>query len=182
MLEVSAGCPVPGDFWPYALNEAGVYRSGADTIGIQATVGGMELPTYWADGLIVSTATGSTAYSLSVGGPIVYPTCPSLILTPVAPHNLTMRPLVLPDAAVLNLHIDGRGPNVMTSFDGQTHLMPNGGWLRIGKASKSVKRVQLRSYSFFETLRDKLLWGADLRNVRTGEPGPVPSQATEMDD
>ena len=136
-------------------------------------VDGDYLTTFWADGLIVATSTGSTAYSLSVGGPIVAPTSNSLILTPVAPHNLSIRPLVLPDNVVINIIVDGRGPNVMASFDGQTHLMPNGGRLRIAKANIGVKRIQLASYSFFRTLRETLLWGADARNpqAKLREPG-----------
>lgn len=150
----------------YAVNEFSISKcDNSSMLTIDAYVDGDFLTTYWADGLIVSTATGSTAYSLSVGGPIVYPSSPSLILTPLAPHNLSMRPLVLPDSVVLSLHVRGRGPNMMATFDGQTHLMPSGGSLRIAKANIGVRRIQLSSYSFFRTLKEKLLWGADARNM-----------------
>ena len=156
----------------YAINEFAISKcDNSSMLTLDTYVDGDYLATYWADGLIVSTSTGSTAYSLSVGGPIVAPTSHNLIVTPVAPHNLSIRPLVLPDDVVLHILVDGRAPNVMASFDGQTHLMPSGGRLRIAKASIGVKRVQLASYSFFRTLREKLMWGADARN----EPGKRPA-------
>lgn len=158
----------------FAINEFAISKcDNSSMLTLDTYVDGDYLATFWADGLIVATSTGSTAYSLSVGGPIVAPTSNSLILTPVAPHNLSIRPLVLPDNVVINIIVDGRGPNVMASFDGQTHLMPNGGRLRIAKANIGVKRIQLASYSFFRTLREKLLWGADARNpqAKLREPG-----------
>lgn len=149
----------------FAINEFAISKcDNSSMLNLDTYIDGDFLATFWADGLIVATSTGSTAYSLSVGGPIVAPTSNSLIITPVAPHNLSVRPLVLPDNVVVNIIVDGRGPNVMASFDGQTHLMPSGGRLRIAKASIGVKRIQLASYSFFRTLREKLLWGADARN------------------
>lgn len=149
----------------FAINEFAISKcDNSSMLNLDTYIDGDFLATFWADGLIVATSTGSTAYSLSVGGPIVAPTSNSLIITPVAPHNLSVRPLVLPDDVVVNIIVDGRGPNVMASFDGQTHLMPSGGRLRIAKASIGVKRIQLASYSFFRTLREKLLWGADARN------------------
>ncbi len=153
----------------FAINEFAISKcDNSSMLTLDTFVDGDYLTTFWADGLIVATSTGSTAYSLSVGGPIVAPTSHNLILTPVAPHNLSIRPLVLPDDVVINIVVDGRAPNVMASFDGQTHLMPNGGKLRIAKASMGVKRIQLSSYSFFRTLREKLLWGADARNPLNG--------------
>ncbi len=155
----------------YAINEFAISKcDNSSMLTLDTYVDGDYLTTYWADGLVVATPTGSTAYSLSVGGPIVAPTSHSLIVTPVAPHNLSIRPLVLPDNVVLNILVDGRAPNVMASFDGQTHLMPNGGRLRIAKANIGVKRIQLASYSFFRTLREKLMWGADARNIDSKHP------------
>lgn len=155
----------------FAINEFAISKcDNSSMLNLDTYIDGDFLATFWADGLIVATSTGSTAYSLSVGGPIVVPTSNSLILTPVAPHNLSVRPLVLPDDVVINIMVDGRGPNVMASFDGQTHLMPSGGRLRIAKASIGVKRIQLSSYSFFRTLREKLLWGADARNPQDRKP------------
>ncbi len=168
----------------FAVNEFAVSKcDNSSMLTIEAYVDGDFLTTYWADGVIISTATGSTAYSLSVGGPIVHPSSPSIIITPVAPHNLTMRPLVLPDSVVLTLRIEGRAPNVMTSFDGQSHLLPCGGMLRIAKANTGVRRIQLRSYSFFEALRDKLLWGADMRNAASSLPSSnIPNNRNSQQD
>ncbi len=149
----------------FAINEFAISKcDNSSMLTLDTYVDGDYLTTYWADGLVVATPTGSTAYSLSVGGPIVVPSSHSLIVSPVAPHNLSIRPLVLPDNVVINILVDGRAPNVMASFDGQTHLMPNGGRLRIAKANIGVKRIQLASYSFYRTLREKLMWGADARN------------------
>ena len=149
----------------FAINEFAISKcDNSSMLTLDTYVDCDYLTTYWADGLVVATPTGSTAYSLSVGGPIVVPSSHSLIVSPVAPHNLSIRPLVLPDNVVINFLVDGRAPNVMASFDGQTHLMPNGGRLRIAKANIGVKRIQLASYSFYRTLREKLMWGADARN------------------
>ena len=149
----------------YAINEFAVSKcDNASMLTIQAYIDGEYLTTYWADGLIIATATGSTAYSLSVGGPIVYPSTPNLIITPVAPHNLNVRPLIVPSGSVIQLHIEGRGPNILTSLDGRNHVMDNNCMLRIAKAPFSVRTVQLHGHSFFATLRDKLMWGADMRN------------------
>ncbi len=149
----------------YALNEFAVNKcDNASMLTIHAYVDGEYLTTYWADGLIIATATGSTAYSLSVGGPIVCPSTPNLIITPVAPHNLNVRPLIVPSGSVIQLRMEGRGPNILTSLDGRNHVMENGCRLRIAKAPFSVRVVQLQGHSFFATLRDKLMWGADTRN------------------
>ncbi|MCQ2202904.1 MAG: NAD kinase [Bacteroidales bacterium] len=149
----------------YALNEFAVSKcDNSSMLTIHAYVDGEYLSTYWADGLIVATATGSTAYSLSVGGPIVYPSTPDLIITPIAPHNLNVRPLIIPSSSVIQLRIEGRGPNILTSLDGRNHVMENNCQLRIAKAPFDVKVVQLRGHSFFATLRGKLMWGADMRN------------------
>ncbi|MBQ3634799.1 MAG: NAD(+)/NADH kinase [Bacteroidales bacterium] len=149
----------------FAINEIAVSKcDGLSMLNIDADVDGDFLTSYWADGLILATATGSTAYSLSVGGPIVSPSLGSLILSPVAPHNLTIRPLLLPDSVVVTLRVDGRGGHFMAAVDGQTFVMKTGTWLRIARSRMTVCRIQLNSYSFFETIRDKLMWGADLRN------------------
>lgn len=150
----------------FALNEFAVSKSdNSSMLTIHAYIDGDYLTTYWADGLIVATSTGSTAYSMSVGGPIVYPSTPNFIITPIAPHNLTVRPLVVPSSVVIQLRVEGRGTNILTSLDGRTHIMDCGSQLRIAKTPFDVKRVQLDGYSFFGTLRDKLMWGADARNV-----------------
>ncbi|MCF0190687.1 MAG: NAD kinase [Marinilabiliaceae bacterium] len=149
----------------YALNEFSVSKcDNSSMLTIHAYVDGDYLTTYWADGLIIATATGSTAYSLSVGGPIAYPSTPSFIITPIAPHNLSIRPIVVPNNVAIKLIVEGRGPKILTSMDGRTHLMEGDCQLRIGKSPFSVRRVQLEGHSFFATLRDKLMWGADRRN------------------
>ncbi len=149
----------------FALNEFAVSKcDNASMLTIHAYIDGEYLTTYWADGLIIATAAGSTAYSLSVGGPIVCPSTPNLIITPVAPHNLNVRPLIVPSGSVVQLRIEGRGPNILASLDGRNHVMDNGCRLRIAKAPFSVKVVQLQSHSFFASLREKLMWGADMRN------------------
>ena len=145
----------------YALNEFSVSKcDNSSMLTIHAYVDGDYLTTYWADGLIIATATGSTAYSLSVCGPIAYPATPSFIITPIAPHNLSIRPIVVPNNVAIKLIVEGRGPKILTSMDGRTHLMEGDCQLRIGKSPFSVRRVQLEGHSFFATLRDKLMWGA----------------------
>lgn len=149
----------------FALNEFAVSKcDNSSMLTIHAYVDGEYLTTYWADGMIIATATGSTAYSMSVGGPIVYPSTPNFIITPIAPHNLNVRPLIIPNSSVIQLRIEGRGPNILTSLDGRNHVMENNCQLRIAKAPFDVKVVELEGHSFFATLRDKLMWGADMRN------------------
>ncbi len=149
----------------YAVNEFAVTKcDNASMLTIHAYVDGEFLTTYWADGLIVATAAGSTAYSLSVGGPIVSPQAANLVITPVAPHNLSLRPLVLPSSSVIQLRVEGRGTSILTSLDGRNHIMDSGCQLRIAKTPMGVKVVQLTNHSFFAALREKLKWGADARN------------------
>lgn len=155
-----------------AINEVSIGKCDQSAmLTIDAWVDGEFLTTYWADGLIVATSTGSTAYSLSVGGPIVSPDAHDVTLTPVAPHNLSIRPLVLPDSVVVTLHAQGRGPQLMASCDGQTTLLPSGTRFRIARAQLPVRRIQLSTYSFFTTIRHKLLWGVDPRDgAMEGKP------------
>lgn len=149
----------------YAINEFAVSKcDNASMLTIHAYIDGDYLTTYWADGLIIATSTGSTAYSLSVGGPIVHPASRNFIITPIAPHNLSVRPLIVPNTVAIQLQIDGRGPNILTSLDGRNHIMDNGCQLRIAKTPFDIKSIQLQGHSFFATLREKLMWGADTRN------------------
>lgn len=153
------------DALDYGLNEFAVTKSdNSSMLTIHAYVDGEYLSTYWADGLIISTATGSTAYSMSVGGPIASPLAHDFIISPLAPHNLNVRPLILPNTVAITLRIEGRGQTILTSCDARNHVMDNGCSLRIAKAPFEVKVVELTEHSFFATLRDKLLWGADPRN------------------
>lgn len=152
------------DEWPYALNEVAVLKEDtASMITVTAGINGSELATYLADGLIVSTPTGSTGYNLSVGGPIVEPTAPNWVISPIAAHTLTMRPLVVSSDSVIDLLTTSRAPSFRVSLDGRSITLPGGTLLRLSRAPFSVKVVQRRGHSFASTLRHKLLWGIDTR-------------------
>ena len=153
-----------GDFWPYALNEVTVHRSGASVLGINVTVDGDELPTYWADGLIVATSSGSTAYSLSAGGPICSPASKVLIIEPISPHNLNVRPLVVPETAVIDISVKSRDNSVICTMDNRTMSLPATASLRVSMAQFSLKRIRLSRSSFVKALVSKLFWGEDIRN------------------
>ncbi len=165
MLKAEAATGNPEiDTWPYALNEFTVHRSGAAMLGVQVSVDGVRLPTYWADGLIVSTSSGSTAYSLSSGGPIVLPESKVLIITPIAPHNLNVRPLVVPDTAEIKLKMDSRDAEVIFTADNRTSSVPADTEIGISVAQFSLKRVRLKKSNFINALTEKLFWGEDVRN------------------
>lgn len=131
-------------FWPYTLNEVSVHRSGAALLGIDVTIDGHPLPTYWADGLLVATSSGSTAYSLSVGGPICAPEAKVLIIAPIAPHNLNARPLVVPDTTRITVSMRSRDDGVMLSMDNRNHLIQPSATLDVKVAQFSLKRVRLK--------------------------------------
>lgn len=150
----------------YALNEITVHRSGAALLAVDVTLDGISLPTYWADGLIVSTSSGSTAYSLSAGGPIVLPEAKVLIITPIAPHNLNVRPLVVPDSASISLRVSSRDANVAFTADNRGVEVPEGTQVNISLAQFSLKRVRLNESDFINALTEKLYWGEDVRNIR----------------
>ncbi len=152
------------DRWPYALNEFTVHRSGAAMLGVEVSVDGVVLPTYWSDGLIISTSSGSTAYSLSVGGPIVLPESKVLIISPIAPHNLNVRPLVIPDSSVIRLRMHSRDEKVIFTADNRTAGIPADSVMTISLAQFSLKRVRLNESSFIDALTEKLFWGEDVRN------------------
>lgn len=149
---------------PFALNDMTVQKLGTAMITINAYIDNEFLCTYWADGLIVSTPTGSTAYSLSVGGPIVSPKSNSLIISPIAPHHLTVRPLVIPDNSTLTLELASRDEEILMSLDSRSMKVQSNVKISIGKAPFYVGVVRLRGKTFYETLRNKLMWGADSRN------------------
>ena len=153
-------------FWPYAFNEFTVHRSGAAMLGIDVDIDGISLPTYWADGLIVSTSSGSTAYSLSAGGPIVLPGSKVLILTPIAPHNLNIRPLIVPASANISFRVHSRDAKVVFTADTRTLEINDGALIRMGVAQFSLKRVRLGSSNFINALTEKLFWGEDVRNIK----------------
>jgi len=149
----------------FALNEITVSRKNTTSmITVHTNVNGEFLTSYWADGLIVSTPTGSTGYSLSCGGPIVMPETSSFLLTPIAPHNLNMRPLLFPNQYKLSLKISGREQEHLISLDSRTHTLPNETEIFIQKADFKINMVVLNNESFLKTLREKMLWGEDKRN------------------
>ena len=149
-----------------ALNEMTVRRSGPAMLVIDVCVDGVKLPTYWADGLVISTSSGSTAYSLSVGGPIVLPESKVLIIAPIAPHNLNVRPLVIPDTSEIVITAHSRDGHFEFSSDHRTCILPESTTIVIKMAQFSLKRVRLNKSSFIQALTDKLYWGEDVRNIR----------------
>ena len=147
----------------YALNEVSIQRLGASMISIDATIDNNPVATYNGDGVILSTPTGSTAYSLSAGGPILAPSCHSFLLTPLAPHNLTMRPIVMPDSSAVTLHINTRNNEASISADNRTFKISNDTVLTIKKAKRYIRLAVPHNISFFDSLRNKMMWGVDIR-------------------
>ena len=149
---------------PYALNEIAVLkRDSSSMITIRATIDGMPLATYQADGLIVATPTGSTAYSLSVGGPIIAPDSKTIALTPVAPHSLNIRPIVICDDREITFDVESRSHNFLVAIDGRSESCRETTRLTIAKAAHTIKVVKRVNHRFFDTLRNKMMWGADVR-------------------
>ena len=163
--EVKTGNPVI-DSWPYALNEVSVRRNGAAMLCVDVEIDGVCLPTYWADGLVISTSSGSTAYSLSVGGPIVLPDSKVLIISPIAPHNLNVRPLVIPDSSEIVLKISSRDGKFEFAADNRTCEVSEDVQVKVSVAQFSLKRVRLNSSNFINALTEKLFWGEDVRNIK----------------
>ncbi len=158
----SDGGPFSGHAW--ALNDIAVLkRDDAAMITIHASVDGEELVTYQADGLIVSTPTGSTAYSLSNGGPVMAPTTGILCLTPVAPHSLSIRPIVIPDGSVVSLTVESRSHNFLIAFDGRAERREDRAAITISRAPHDIRIVKRQGKSYYATLRQKMMWGADKR-------------------
>jgi len=149
----------------FALNEISISRKNTTSmISVDTHLDGEYLTSYWSDGLIISTPTGSTGYSLSCGGPVITPDTESLVLTPIAPHNLNARPLVIPDDTVIQLKVNGREDNYLISLDSRIATLSNDTIVTIKKANFKIKMLQVLNESFIDTLRKKLLWGEDRRN------------------
>lgn len=149
----------------FALNDITVFRyDSSSMITVDAKIDNELLNTYWADGLIIATPTGSTAYSLSCGGPIIMPGSGNFVITPISPHNLNVRPIVVSEDIVLKLKIDSRTEKFVLSCDSKTETLPIHTELIIRKAPFSIRLIQLKNHSYFSTLREKLLWGIDVRN------------------
>ena len=149
----------------FALNEVTVSRKDTTSmITVETYLNNEYLTSYWADGLIVATPTGSTGYSLSCGGPLITPTAKSLVITPIAPHNLNARPLVISDDTEIRLKVTGREENHLVSLDSRIASLENGKEIIIKKADFNIKMIEYTSQSFLNTIRNKLLWGEDRRN------------------
>jgi NAD+ kinase len=147
-----------------ALNEITIQKADLSMITISVFVDDTHLNTYWADGLIVSTATGSTAYNLSVGGPILLPEDESIIISPIAPHNLTIRPIVLSGEGRIRMVIEGRSIEYLATCDFRSRKVSFNEEIHIMRAPVKIKTVMLKGRDFYSTLRNKLMWGADRRN------------------
>ena len=164
LIHLDADLPLFGNV-PYALNEFSLHkRDTASMIKIHTYLNGEFLNTYWADGLIMATPTGSTGYSLSCGGPIVFPESGSFVITPVAPHNLNVRPLIVPDDNVISFEVESRSENIICSLDSRREIVGKNVSLAVKKESFSINLLRLSENSFLQTLHNKLTWGLDKRN------------------
>lgn len=149
---------------PYALNDIALLkRDNASMISIRTSINDEYLMTYQADGIIVTTPTGSTAYSLSNGGPVIAPGTETLCLTAVAPHSLTVRPIVLPDNCVITMKVESRSHNFLAAVDGRSVSLDDGTVVRISKAAYAARIVRFSDMRYFTTLREKMMWGLDQR-------------------
>ena len=162
LLHVEGVFPQQPDSY-LALNEFTVQRHGAGMIVVETWVDGQMVGTYHGDGVIVSTPTGSTAYSLSAGGPVVAPACRCLIIAPLASHNLTMRPLVIPDSSVITFHVQARRSDAFVTLDNRNYPIPHGATFSIRRAEQPIFLAVPHNISFYDTLRNKMMWGIDIR-------------------
>lgn len=164
LIHLDADLPLFGNV-PYALNEFALHkRDTASMIKIHTYLNGEFLNTYWADGVILATPTGSTGYSLSCGGPIVFPDSKSFVITPVAPHNLNVRPLIVPDDNIISFEVESRSENIICSLDSRREIVGKNVSLAVRKESFSVSLMRLSENNFLQTLHNKLTWGLDKRN------------------
>lgn len=151
--------------YSYALNELTVQKKdNTSMINVEVYLNGEYLNTYWADGLIVSTPTGSSAYSLSAGGPIILPGSSNFVITPIAPHTLTVRPIVVPDSVELEIIVHGRSQKFLAALDSRTAFVKNSTKIKVKKADFSISMVKFNDSDYFSILRKKLMWGLDIRN------------------
>ena len=168
LLEVSTkhNSEASNDFG-YALNEVTINRKNTTSmLSIDTRLNDEYLTTYWSDGLIIATPTGSTGYSLSSGGPIVTPSSKCLVINPIAPHNINMRSLIVPEETTLEISVKGRGNTHLLSLDSKIFTIENGNDIYIKKADFNLLTVQLHGTDFFDTLREKFFWGHDSRNTQ----------------
>lgn len=164
LLHLDASIPLFGDA-PFALNEFAIHkRDFSPMIKIHTYLNGEFLNSYWADGLIVSTPTGSTGYNMSCGGPIVFPDSGSFVITPIAPHNLNLRPIVIPDNNIISFEVEGRAEEFICTMDARREIVEKDIQLAVKKEEFQVLLIVLNENSFLSTLREKLTWGFDKRN------------------
>ncbi|ABG60644.1 NAD kinase [Cytophaga hutchinsonii] len=149
----------------FAMNEfALTKRDSSSMITVHTYIDGEFLNSYWADGLLVSTPTGSTGYSLSCGGPLVHPKTENFIITPISPHNLNVRPMIVPDSCHISFEIEGRNQNFLISLDSRAEIVSSNIKLSVKKEDFKIQLVELKNYNYYKTLRSKLNWGLDARN------------------
>ncbi|NML35879.1 NAD kinase [Chitinophaga sp. G-6-1-13] len=164
LIHLDANVPLFGEI-PYALNEFTIHKKDTSAmVKIHTYLNGEFLNTYWADGLIVSTPTGSTGYSLSCGGPIVFPDAGNFVITPVAPHNLNVRPIIVPNESVISFEVEGRSDQFLCTLDSRMETIDSSVQLAIKKERFKISLLRLDESNFLHTLRNKLLWGIDARN------------------
>jgi NAD+ kinase len=164
LIHLDANKPMFGEV-PYGLNEFAIHKTDTSPmIKIHTYLNGEFLNTYWADGLIVSTPTGSTGYALSCGGPIVFPESGSFVINPVAPHNLNVRPIIVPDDNIISFEVEGRAENFICALDARKEIVDKNVQLAVRREDFSISLVRLNENNFLQTLRNKLSWGLDRRN------------------
>ena len=164
LIHLDANIPLFGET-PYALNEFSLHKKDSSPmIKIHTYLNGEFLNTYWADGLIVATPTGSTGYSLSCNGPVVFPDSASFVITPVAPHNLNIRPIIVPDDNIISFEIEGRTDGFLCTLDSRREIVTKEIQLAVKKESFGINLIRLNENNFLQTLRSKLSWGLDKRN------------------
>jgi NAD+ kinase len=164
LLHLDSSKPLFGDT-PYGLNEFAIHKTDTSPmIKIHTYLNGEFLNTYWADGLIVASPTGSTGYSLSCNGPVVFPESNSFVITPVAPHNLNVRPIVVPDNNIISFEVEGRTETFICALDARRHVVEKNIQLAVKREEFTLSLVRLNENNFLQTLRSKLMWGLDSRN------------------
>ena len=166
MLELASNKPLFGGV-KYALNDFVLHKKDSSSmITIHSYINGEFLNSYWSDGLIISTPTGSTGYNLSCGGPILYPSSQSFVITPIAPHNLNVRPIIISDQNVISFEIEGRSSSFLATLDSRSESIDNSTQLAIKKADFEICLLRFHGDNYLNTLREKLLWGHDNRNFK----------------
>jgi len=164
LIHLDSNIPLFNDV-PYALNEFAIHkRDTAPMVKIHTYLNGELLNTYWADGLILATPTGSTGYSLSLGGPVVFPESSSFVITPIAPHNLNVRPIIIPDNTIVSFEVESRSDDIICALDSRREIVDKNVLLAVRRENFMMNLVRLNENNFLQTLRNKLSWGLDKRN------------------